>query len=435
MTSNPIVSTWRTYRSVGIVYRIGIAFVLGSLLGLAVGEPATVLQPIGDLFVRLLTMLIVPIVVFTLLMGVRQLTPSTLGKLGGQVVALYAATSAVAVAVGLAVSNAIQPGSRGLESLLAEAEPQSAEAPSATEVVLNIVPTNPLGAMAEGSVLPTIFFVVVFGLALALVQEETDDPAVSRGIESFFDLAEAGAEAMFKVVWGVMEFGVLGVFALMASVFGAAGVDAIVPFALLIVTMLVAAVVHIGIVYLGGFVVGILGQSPLSFLAGAREAMVTALSIRSSSGTLPVTMSDADENLGVAERVYGFTLPLGATINMDGTAMYQGVAAVFAANVVGINLTLADQFAVVSVAVLASIGTAGVPGSGLIMLTLVLTQLGLPLEIVGVVAGVDPILDRLRTMVNVTGDLAVTTAVAKWNGAVDFTTGVWSDGVRSSLAD
>ena len=435
MTSNPIVSTWRTYRSVGIVYRIGIAFVLGSLLGLAVGEPATVLQPLGDLFVRLLTMLIVPIVVFTLLMGVRQLTPSTLGKLGGQVVALYAATSAVAVAVGLAVSNAIQPGSRGLESLLAEAEPQSAEAPSATEVVLNIVPTNPLGAMAEGSVLPTIFFVVVFGLALALVQEETDDPAVSRGIESFFDLAEAGAEAMFKVVWGVMEFGVLGVFALMASVFGAAGVDAIVPFALLIVTMLVAAVVHIGIVYLGGFVVGILGQSPLSFLAGAREAMVTALSIRSSSGTLPVTMSDADENLGVAERVYGFTLPLGATINMDGTAMYQGVAAVFAANVVGINLTLADQFAVVSVAVLASIGTAGVPGSGLIMLTLVLTQLGLPLEIVGVVAGVDPILDRLRTMVNVTGDLAVTTAVAKWNGAVDFTTGVWSDGVRSSLAD
>lgn len=435
MTSNPIVSTWRTYRSVGIVYRIGIAFVLGSLLGLAVGEPATVLQPIGDLFVRLLTMLIVPIVVFTLLMGVRQLTPSTLGKLGGQVVALYAATSAVAVAVGLAVSNAIQPGSRGLESLLAEAEPQSAEAPSATEVVLNIVPTNPLGAMAEGSVLPTIFFVVVFGLALALVQEETDDPAVSRGIESFFDLAEAGAEAMFKVVWGVMEFGVLGVFALMASVFGAAGVDAIVPFALLIVTMLVAAVVHIGVVYLGGFVVGILGQSPLSFLAGAREAMVTALSIRSSSGTLPVTMSDADENLGVAERVYGFTLPLGATINMDGTAMYQGVAAVFAANVVGINLTLADQFAVVSVAVLASIGTAGVPGSGLIMLTLVLTQLGLPLEIVGVVAGVDPILDRLRTMVNVTGDLAVTTAVAKWNGAVDFTTGVWSDGVRSSLAD
>ncbi|EJN61172.1 dicarboxylate/amino acid:cation symporter [Halogranum rubrum] len=435
MVSGRISSAWKSYRSVGIVYRIGVAFVLGSVLGLVVGDAATALQPVGDLFVRLLKMLIVPIVVFTLLMGVRQLTPSSLGRVGGQVVALYAATSALAVAVGLTVANVIQPGSRGLESLLDQAEAQSAEAPSFTEVVLNIVPANPLGAMAEGSVLPTIFFVVVFGLALALVQEETDDPAVSRGIETFFDLAEAGAEAMFKVVWGVMEFGVLGVFALMASVFGEAGVDAIVPFALLILTMFVAALVHIGVVYLGGVVVGVLGRSPLSFLSGARDAMVTALSIRSSSGTLPVTMSDADDNLGVAERIYSFTLPLGATINMDGTAMYQGVAAIFAANVVGVNLSLADQFAVVSVAVLASVGTAGVPGSGLIMLTLVLTQLGLPLEIVGVVAGVDPILDRLRTMVNVTGDLAITTAVAKWNGAVDFTTGVWGDGVRSPLAD
>ncbi|SFL59331.1 Na+/H+-dicarboxylate symporter [Halogranum rubrum] len=435
MVSGRISSAWKSYRSVGIVYRIGVAFVLGSVLGLVVGDAATILQPVGDLFVRLLKMLIVPIVVFTLLMGVRQLTPSSLGRVGGQVVALYAATSALAVAVGLTVANVIQPGSRGLESLLDQAEAQSAEAPSFTEVVLNIVPANPLGAMAEGSVLPTIFFVVVFGLALALVQEETDDPAVSRGIETFFDLAEAGAEAMFKVVWGVMEFGVLGVFALMASVFGEAGVDAIVPFALLILTMFVAALVHIGVVYLGGVVLGVLGRSPLSFLSGARDAMVTALSIRSSSGTLPVTMSDADDNLGVAERIYSFTLPLGATINMDGTAMYQGVAAIFAANVVGVNLSLADQFAVVSVAVLASVGTAGVPGSGLIMLTLVLTQLGLPLEIVGVVAGVDPILDRLRTMVNVTGDLAITTAVAKWNGAVDFTTGVWGDGVRSPLAD
>jgi len=275
----------------------------------------------------------------------------------------------------------------------------------------------------------------VFGLGLTLAWEETDDEQVKRGIEAFFDLADAGAEAMYKVVWGAMEFGVLGVFALMANVFGTAGVDAIVPFALLIGTMLLAAVVHIGLVYLGAFVVGVAGRSPVAFLSGARDAMVTALSIRSSSGTLPVTMSDADENLGIEERIYGFTLPLGATINMDGTAMYQGVAAIFAANIVGVNLSLADQFAVVAVAVLASIGTAGVPGSGLIMLTLVLTQLGLPLEIVGLVAGVDPILDRIRTMVNVTGDLAVTTVVATWNDAVDFTADAWNDGVGAALSD
>ncbi|ELZ70417.1 proton/sodium-glutamate symport protein [Haloferax prahovense DSM 18310] len=435
MSQSGIVSLWNRYRSVGIVYRIGVAFVLGSLVGLVVGEPATALKPVGDLFVRLLKMLIVPIVVFTLLMGVRQLSPSSLGRVGAQVVGLYALTSAFAVAIGLGVSNLVSPGSRGLEELLTGAEAQSAEAPDAIEVILNIVPTNPVGAMAEGSVLPTIFFVVVFGLGLTLAWEETDDEEVKRGIETFFDLADAGAEAMYKVVWGAMEFGVLGVFALMANVFGTAGVNAILPFALLIGTMLLAAVVHIGVVYLGAFVVGVAGRSPVAFLSGARDAMVTALSIRSSSGTLPVTMSDADDNLGIEERIYGFTLPLGATINMDGTAMYQGVAAIFAANIVGVNLSLADQFAVVAVAVLASIGTAGVPGSGLIMLTLVLTQLGLPLEIVGLVAGVDPILDRIRTMVNVTGDLAVTTVVATWNDAVDFTADAWNDGVGAALSD
>ncbi|RDZ47282.1 dicarboxylate/amino acid:cation symporter [Haloferax sp. Atlit-10N] len=435
MSQSGIVSLWNRYRSVGIVYRIGVAFVLGSLVGLVVGEPATALKPVGDLFVRLLKMLIVPIVVFTLLMGVRQLSPSSLGRVGAQVVGLYALTSAFAVAIGLGVSNLVSPGSRGLEELLTGAEAQSAEAPDAIEVILNIVPTNPVGAMAEGSVLPTIFFVVVFGLGLTLAWEETDDEEVKRGIETFFDLADAGAEAMYKVVWGAMEFGVLGVFALMANVFGTAGVNAILPFALLIGTMLLAAVVHIGVVYLGAFVVGVAGRSPVAFLSGARDAMVTALSIRSSSGTLPVTMSDADDNLGIEERIYGFTLPLGATINMDGTAMYQGVAAIFAANIVGVNLSLADQFAVVAVAVLASIGTAGVPGSGLIMLTLVLTQLGLPLEIVGLVAGVDPILDRIRTMVNVTGDLAVTTVVATWNDAADFTADAWNDGVGAALSD
>jgi Na+/H+-dicarboxylate symporter len=176
-------------------------------------------------------------------------------------------------------------------------------------------------------------------------------------------------------------------------------------------------------------------ESPLSFLAGAKDAMLTALSIRSSSGTLPVTMSDADEHFGVDEEVYSFSLPLGATINMDGTAMYQGVAAIFAANLVGESLTLAQQFVVLTTALLASIGTAGVPGSGLIMLTLVLTQLGLPLEVVGMVAGVDPILDRLRTMNNVTGDLAVTTLVAHWNDAIDRTQSVWADVPVGAPAD
>ncbi|PSP55787.1 dicarboxylate/amino acid:cation symporter [Halobacteriales archaeon QS_1_67_19] len=422
MSTSSARDYWDRYRSVPIVYRIGIAFVLGSLFGLIVGEPATNLQPLGDLFVRLLSMLIVPIVVFTLLMGARRLSPSNLGKIGGQVVGLYAITSGLAVAVGLAVANLVDPGT-GLT--LGDAEAQTAEAPDLVEVLLNIVPENPINAMASGDVLPTIFFVVVFGLALALVEQETDSEDIRSGVAAFYDLAEAGAEAMFKVVWGVMEYGVIGVFALMAAVFGEAGTDAIVPFALLILTLAAAVTAHIAIVHLGGIIALLVGQSPRRFIAGGKDALITALSIRSSSGTLPVTMANADENLGIEEEVYSFTLPLGATINMDGTALYQGVAAIFAANLVGVQLGLAEQFTVVAVAVLASVGAAGVPGTGLIMLTLVLTQLGLPLEVVGFVAGVDPILDRLRTMTNISGDLAVTTLVAKWHDAVDFGGGSW----------
>ncbi|WP_265110454.1 dicarboxylate/amino acid:cation symporter [Halosolutus halophilus] len=428
MVTTNIRSAWRRYRAIPIVYRIGAAFVLGSIVGLLVGDAATALQPLGDIFVRLLSMIVIPIVIFTLLMGIRRITPSTLGKIGGQVIALYAVMSAIAVVIGLAVSNLVNPGS-GL-TLAEDVEFDPADTPDFAEVLIGIVPENPIGAMAEGDVLATIFFVIVFGLALLMIQESTEDEAVRRGVESIFDIVEAGTEALFKIVWGVMEYGVIGVFALMAAVFGEAGVDAIVPFALLIATLLAAILIHIGVVYLGGLIVVLTRQSPIAFLAGSKDAIVTALSIRSSSGTLPVTMANADDNLRIDESVYGFSLPLGATINMDGTAMYQGVVAIFAANLVGVQLSIVEQATVVLIAVLASIGAGGVPGTGLIMLTLVLTQLGLPLEVVGFVAGVDPILDRLRTMTNVTGDLAVTTVVAHWNDAIDFDGGSWVDPTR-----
>ncbi|WP_129116772.1 dicarboxylate/amino acid:cation symporter [Halegenticoccus tardaugens] len=428
-----ITRSWRRYRSVPLVYRIGIAFVLGSALGLVVGGRATALEPIGELFVRLLEMIVVPIVVFTLLLGARRLTPSKLGRIGGQVVGLYLLTTAVAIVIGLGVANLVQPGV-GLE--LAGSAGETEQAPSMVDVLLGVVPDNPLGAMAEGNVLPTIFFTVVFGIALAMLSEEFEPgSAVHDGVEAIFDVAEAGSEAMFKIVWGVMEFGVLGVFALMATTFGEAGVDAIVPYAKLALALTLAVSIHIGLVYLVVIQRGLMGESPLSFLSGAKDAMVTALSISSSSGTLPVSMSDADENFGVAEEVYSFSLPLGATINMDGTAMYLGIVAVFAANVVGQSLTIAEQFAVLATALLASVGTAGVPSAGLIMMTIVLTQVGLPLEIVGMIAGIDPLLDRMRTMNNVTGDLAVTTLVAKWNGAIDYAGTVWSDAPTGSVVD
>jgi Na+/H+-dicarboxylate symporter len=437
MVSTTLTRGWHRYRSVPIVYRIAAGFLLGGLVGLAVGERAMVLRPLGDLFLNLLRMLVVPLVVFTLLPGMQKLSPSKLGRVGGTVVGLYAVTTAVAAAIGLAVANLVQPG-RGVEFTGGEA--QSATAPSVAEVVLGIVPENPVGAMASGDLLPTIFFAVVFGLALAIVRDTADDDAVREGAETFFALATAGTEALFTIVWGVMEYGVVGVFALTAASLGASGVEAALSLATLVGAIALGIAVHIAITYLGLIVAGLLGQSPLAFLDGAKDAMVTAFSIRSSSGTLPVTIADAEDNLRIDESVYGFSLPLGATINMDGAAIRQAVTAVFAANLVGVSLGIGDQIVVLATVVLISVGTAGVPGAGLIMLTIILEALGLPLEIVGFVAGVDPILGRIATMNNVTGDLAVSSLAAKWNDAIDFGSGAWArrsltGGTATSVSD
>jgi Na+/H+-dicarboxylate symporter len=423
---------WQQYRSVPIIYRIGAAFVLGSIVGLVVGKPATALQPLGDLFIRLLKMVIVPIVIFTLIMAARELSPTKLGKIGGEVVVLYTLTTMIAIAIGLGISNFIDPGV-GLQ--IADATVKSKEAPPLMEVLLGAVPENPIGAMAEGNILGVIFFSLVFGIGMTTVRHETEaGSSVHEGIQSLFNIVEAGAEVMFKVVWGVMEYGVIGVFALMAALFGQTGPGAIIALAKLVITLVFAIFLHITVVYLLVIVIALVGQSPLAFLRGCKDAMITALSIRSSTGTLPVTMSNADENLHIDQEIYSFSLPLGATINMDGTAMYLGIAAIFTANIVGVSLTLVQQLTILLTALLASIGTAGVPGASLIMMSVVFTQVGLPLSSIAMIAGIDPLLDRFRTMNNITGDLAVTTLVAKWNGAIDLSSGVW-DGEPAATDD
>ncbi len=427
--SGPINTAWQRYRSVPLIARIFVAFVLGSAAGIAFGERMTVVQPLGDLFLRLLNMLVIPIIVFTLLTGIRQLSPARLGRIGGVTVGLYAVTTTIAGLIGLAVANILQPG-RGVEFTGGEAQSQAP--PSLTEVVLGIVPNNPVAAMSEGNLLATVFFVIVFGIALTYVRAQND--ALADSVDSVFEAFKVGAEAMFVVVRGVLEFGVVGVFALMAAGIGTEGVGVFSSLGELVLAVAIAVVVHIAFTYLFVLMRLVVGVSPRSFLSGARDAMVTAFATRSSSGTLPVTMRNAEEDLRISERVYSFALPVGATANMDGAAIRQAITVVVAANVVGQPLAPTEQVLVLVVAVLISIGTAGVPGAGLVMLTVVLNQVGLPLEVVGFVAGVDPILGRIATMNNVTGDLAVSTVVGKWNDALDLDDGVWASGVGEQAA-
>jgi Na+/H+-dicarboxylate symporter len=413
---------FKRYFAIPFIQRMGVAFVLGIIAGLIVGEPITVIQPLGTLFLRLLQMVVIPIIIFTLITAMKKLTPNQLGRVGGQTLVLYIATTAVAIVIGLIMANVFDPGT-GL-SLPGEFTMDPSEAPGMIDVFLNLVPQNVFRAMADAEILQVLIFAIIFGVGLAFLRE-TASPEIQIGVDTIFSITETASEVMFKIVRGVMEFGVIGVFALLATTFGNTGPEALIDFGILILAFVLGVAIHMTLVYGVIFNTLILKKSPLRFIAGTKEALLMAFATRSSAAVLPVSMKAAEDNLKIDESIYSFTLPLGATINMDGTAMYQGVAAIFAANLIGESLTLAQQLTIVTTTVLASIGTAGVPGAGLIMLSLVLTQLGLPLGVVAFVAGVDPILDAFRTMNNIAGDLSVTSVVAKWNNKINLNAGAW----------
>jgi Na+/H+-dicarboxylate symporter len=404
MESDGRRSLLRRYFEFPLIWKFALALALGAVAGLAFGPAVSVLQPLGDLFLRLLQMLIVPLVLFTLVAGVSSVTPAQLGKIGGKTFVYYMLTSFIAITLGLALALLVRPGT-GLD-VPAEGE-EPAEAPPIGETLLNIVPENPFAAMVEGNVLAVIFFAVIVGLALGVMQDSSDERLrdLSGLTRRLFD---AGAEAMFLIVRGVLEYAPIGVFVLIAVTLGETGAGALLPLAAL------TGVVYSGVALQIGFyclLLVLFGASLRRFFFAAKEPMLMAYVTRSSTGTLPVS-THAARQMGVKKSVYGFSLPFGATVNMDGTALYVGAAVVFVANVSGVDLTPGQLAGVVLVGVLASIGTAGVPGAGLIMLSLAITQAGLPFAAVALVAGIDAVLDMARTLCNVTGDLTGTRIIA-----------------------
>ncbi|GAB6135077.1 dicarboxylate/amino acid:cation symporter [Thermococcus prieurii] len=298
-----------------------------------------------------------------------------------------------------------------------------AKSPSLVHTLLNIVPTNPFASLSNGVVLQTIFFAIILGIAITYLMNRQEE-RVRKSAETLLRVFDGLAEAMYLIVGGVMQYAPIGVFALIAYVMAKEGLKVVGPLAKVVGAVYLGLFLQIVVTYF--ILLKIFGIDPIKFIKKAKDAMLTAFVTRSSSGTLPVTMRVADENMGVDRGIYSFTLPLGATINMDGTALYQGVTVLFVANAIGHPLTLSQQLVVVLTAVLASIGTAGVPGAGAIMLAMVLQSVGLNLTSGSPVAlayamilGIDAILDMGRTMVNVTGDLTGTTIVAKTEGELD----------------
>lgn len=376
---------------------------------------------IGQIFINSLKMLVVPLVFVSLVCGIMNLSdPGKLGKLGGKSVLLYIGTTAIAITLAISFALLVNPGS-GVD-LPTEAAYSAKEAPSLSQVFIDIFPSNPFKSFAEAKMLQIIVFAILFGVAMAMSGESGQ-----RLGRIFTDLNDV----IMKLVTILMNLAPYGVFALMAKLFAAIEPGLIINLAKYFALVFFVLLVHAFVTY-PLLLMTLSGLSPKRLIMKMRDAALFAFSTASSSATLPVTMETATKKLGVSNSIASFTLPLGSTINMDGTAIMQGVATVFIAQVYGVDLTTSDYLMVIVTAVLASIGTAGVPGVGLLMLAMVLNQVNLPVEGIALIIGVDRLLDMTRTAVNVTGDCTVACIVAKSEG--ELNTDTFND-PRSGEAD
>lgn len=357
---------------------------------------------VGKMFITALKMLVVPLVFFSLISGILGIGDiRKLGTVGLKSFGLYLLTTAIAIAVAIGFSSLVIPFfSTPSASAVTFA---ATDAPALSDVLINIIPDNVLQAFASGNMLQIIFFSILLGISLLMVGEKAKH--IAEGIEVI-------NEAMMHMVGIVMTVAPYAVFALLAKAVAELGLDLLAQLSVYVIVLIVALLFHLfgTLMFLLKFLSNL---SPKIFLAKIRDAQIFAFSTASSNATIPVTLRSVTKRMGVDNSVSSFTVPFGATINMDGTAIMQGVATVFIANVYGIHLGLSGYLTVILMSVLASIGTAGVPGVGLIMLSMVFVQVGLPIEGIGLILGVDRLLDMIRTSVNVTGDAVVTCIVAK----------------------
>lgn len=398
-------------KKASLAKKILYALILGLIFGILANSffPAAVnstlskwvLVPLGNIFLRGIKLIVVPLVLFSIIVGTASLGDiRKLGRIGGKIIIYYLATTALAVTIALILANITNPGV-GL-NLTSSTEFKATQPPFIMDIFVNMIPTNPFDSLVKGEMLQIIVFSILFGICITLVGEK------AKGL---LNLIEQANEVCLKLIGVVMLFAPFGVFALISNVIMSQGVKVLLPLLKYGLTVLFALLIQLIIVY--GSLLKVLGRvNPINFFKKFWTVMVVAFSTSSSNATIPVNLKTCEEKLGIPESIASFTIPLGATINMDGTAIMQGVATVFIAQLFGKNLTMTQLIIVVLTATLASIGTAGVPGAGIVMLTMVLQQVGLPVEGIALILPIDRILDMCRTVVNVTGDAVGTTIVA-----------------------
>jgi Na+/H+-dicarboxylate symporter len=377
------------------------------------------IKPIGTIFIRLLMFIAIPLVLASLIVGAASLGDiRQVGKLGGKTLMFYLFTTSVAITIGLTSVNLIAPGTRlsaeASEKLKVEFQPDlqtTITPPSLTDMLVNIVATNPINALASGEMLQIVFFALMIGVSLTMVNPKKSQPVIN-----FFD---GLSDTMIRMVEMIMKIAPYGVFALISATVGEFGFDILETLFWYALTLILGLTLHM-IGFLGTIVRFVSGIPLWKFFGGMKEPMLVAFTTSSSGATLPVNMRACEQNLGVPKKITSFVLPLGATINMDGTSMYQAVAAVFIAQVYQMDLGLIEQLTILFTAVLASIGTAPVPGVGIIMLIIVLRSVNVPEEGIALILGIDRLLDMCRTVPNIVGDATVATIIARTEGVLQY---------------
>ena len=393
--------------SMGLAMQMLIGLVLGVIVGMFLDSQfaTTYVKPFGDLFIRLIRMVVVPLVFATLVAGAAGISDvSKLGRVAIKTLLIFLITSAISVIFGLVIANIIDPGV-GLTLSTEGLKAAQVKAPSFVQTLLDIVPINPMEAFAKGSILQIIFFAIMFGFCLNFLGEK------GKPVYHFFDIV---GNLMIHMTQVVMRYAPIGVFALMAVVVSQHGLAVLLPLGKLILSSFIATALLIIVIYIP--IVMFIIRIPLGqYFKGIFEPWLIAFTTCSSAAAMAANLLAA-RRLGSTNAIASFAVPLGNTINMNGTAVYMGVCAVFAAQIYNLPLSLGDQVIVVITGVLAAVGTAGVPGAGLIMSTLVFTQIGIPLEVIALIAGVDRILDMIRTSINVVGDSTTALMVSRMEG-------------------
>lgn len=398
-------------KKIGLTTKIFIGFIVGILIGIIFKEKALVLKPIGDVFLTLIKMIVVPLVFFSIVSGVASIGDiNKLTRIGSKTILYFIATTALAGIIGCIVSNLLQPGSGvDISGLVSSGEIKAKEMPTLGATILGMFPSNPIDSMAKGNLMQVIVFSLFLGVSFTLLGED------GKKLIGIFDLF---AKAMYKMTAIVMEFSPFGVTALMASSIGQYGLSIFGPLGKFIASIWIADGIVAIVLY--GSMLKFIGKIPLkNIVKRISDVWIMTLSTTSSTGTLPVTIQTAEKNFGVGKELSEFILPLGATMNMNGGGVYYSIAVLFVAQIYGVQIDISQQLLLIALATIISVGSPGIPGGGIVMTVMLLGTMGLPLDIMGLIAGMYRLIDMANTTMNVTGDVVTAVCIARGVNELD----------------